>query len=41
MIAVESGSDRVGQWVSEQRDVRADYQYLFGEEPGLVDPWQS
>lgn len=37
MIAVESGSSRVGQWVSEQRDVRADYQRLFGEEPGRVD----
>lgn len=37
MIAVESGSKRVGQWVSERRDVRADYRLLFGEEPGQVD----
>lgn len=37
MIAVESGSDRVGQWVSERRDVRADYRRAFGEEPGYVD----
>jgi hypothetical protein len=37
MIAVESGSGRVGLWVNERRDVRADYQRLFGEEPGRVD----
>ena len=37
MIAIESGSDRVGQWVSERRDVRADYRRAFGEEPGYVD----
>lgn len=37
MIAVESGSDRIGQWVSERRDVRADYRRAFGEEPGYVD----
>ncbi len=37
MIAVESGFKRVGQWVSEHRDVRADYRLLFGEEPPQVD----
>lgn len=37
MIVVESGSKWVGQWVSERRDVRADYRLLFGEEPGQVD----
>lgn len=37
MIAVESGSSRVGQWISERRDVRADYQLLFGEKPDQVD----
>jgi hypothetical protein len=37
MIAVESGTGRVEQWVSERRDVRADYQRLFGEKPGRVD----
>ncbi len=37
MIAIESGSDRVGQWVSERRDVLADYRQLFGGEPGHVD----
>lgn len=33
MIAIESGSDRVGQWVNERRDVRADYRRAFGKEP--------
>lgn len=37
MIAIESGSDRVGQWINERRDVRADYRRAFGEEPGQVD----
>lgn len=37
MIAIESGPDRIGQWVSERRDVRADYRRVFGEEPGHVD----
>ncbi|WP_430232099.1 DUF3047 domain-containing protein [Nitrosomonas communis] len=37
MIAVESGSERVGQWVSERRDVRDDYRLLFGEEPDQVN----
>ncbi|MGH8762531.1 MAG: DUF3047 domain-containing protein [Nitrosospira sp.] len=37
MIAVESGPGRIGQWVNERRDVRADYQRLFGGEPGRVD----
>jgi hypothetical protein len=32
MLAVESGSDRVGQWISEERDILADYRKLFGEE---------
>ncbi len=36
MVAVESGDARVGQWVAERRDVRADYRRLFGEEPGRV-----
>lgn len=37
MVAVESGSNQLGQWVTEQRDVAADYRQLFGEEPGSVD----
>lgn len=37
MIAVESGPARLNQWVSEKRDVHADYRRLFGEKPGRVD----
>ena len=33
MIVVESGSARVGRWVSERRDLLADYRAAFGEEP--------
>jgi len=31
-IVVDSGAERLGQWVSHQRDVVADYQRLFGDE---------
>lgn len=34
MIAVRGTGDPVGSWVSERRDVRADYRRLFGTEPG-------
>lgn len=37
MIAVESGVDRIGQWIQINRDVLADYRRIFGEEPGAVD----
>lgn len=33
MLAVESGSDKSGIWVTEERDVLADYRRLFGEKP--------
>jgi len=36
MVAVTSGPGRLGQWVSEQRNVAEDYRRLFGEEPGSV-----
>jgi len=36
MVAVESGPDRVGQWISEERDILADYRRLFGEEPRQI-----
>lgn len=32
MIVVESGADRAGQWVTETRDVAADFRAAFGEE---------
>ena len=37
MIAVQSGTDHIGRWMMQSRDVRADYRRLFGEEPGRVD----
>ena len=36
MIAVESGRDKLGQWLEETRNVEEDYRRLFGEEPGRV-----
>jgi hypothetical protein len=36
MMPVRSGSTRVGQWVQERRDVRADYREAFGEKPPPV-----
>jgi regulator of sigma D len=33
MIAVESGSARVGQWLDEKRDLLEDYRKCFGEDP--------
>jgi hypothetical protein len=35
-LAVESGADRVGQWLNYRRDIRADFQKAFGEEPGAL-----
>ncbi|GGO77016.1 hypothetical protein GCM10011348_05620 [Marinobacterium nitratireducens] len=36
MIAVRGRDDAVATWISERRDVRADYRRLFGEEPPAV-----
>lgn len=36
MLALQSGPGRLGEWLSEERDVAADYRRLFGEEPPLV-----
>ncbi|MEC7376455.1 MAG: DUF3047 domain-containing protein, partial [Pseudomonadota bacterium] len=33
MVAVNSGSDRTGEWVTVQRDIVADYRQAFGEAP--------
>ncbi len=33
MLAVESGPERAGQWITEERDILADYHRLFGGEP--------
>jgi Protein of unknown function (DUF3047) len=36
IIAVESGKAKLGQWLSESRNVEEDYRRLFGEAPGKV-----
>ena len=36
LVVVRSGSAQLGQWQHEERDVRADYRRIFGEEPPLV-----
>lgn len=36
MLVVESGPAHLGQWLTFRRDVRADYQRLFGEPAGPI-----
>jgi hypothetical protein len=33
MVAVESGNGKAGQWLTEKRDLLADYRHLFGADP--------
>lgn len=35
-LVVESGPARLNQWLDYERDVRADYRKVFGEEPGRL-----
>ena len=35
-LVVESGAGRLKQWVDYERNIRADYQEVFGEEPGAL-----
>ena len=36
MVAVESGMENTGKWVSEKRNIFEDYKRHFGDEPGNV-----
>ena len=36
MIVVESGPEKINQWVSEERNVFEDYRKAFGEDPPLI-----
>lgn len=36
MIVVESGSSRLGTWITEERDLYRDYRQAFGDEPPTV-----
>lgn len=33
-ITIRVGDDQVGQWVTEKRNIKKDYENLFGKEPG-------
>jgi hypothetical protein len=35
-LVVESGPARLNQWLDYERDIRADYRQVFGEEPGRL-----
>ena len=35
-LVVESGAARLNQWLDYERDIRADYRRVFGEEPGAL-----
>ena len=35
-IVVESGADRLNQWLSYERNIKADYEKAFGEAPGAL-----
>lgn len=37
MIAVESGSKKLGQWVTEKRNIRADFLRYFGRDVTTID----
>ena len=36
MIAIESGPEQAGQWLTERRNIIADYRKAFGEEPPKI-----
>ncbi len=36
MFVVQGGSDKLRQWVTEERNVYEDYQQAFGEEPAMI-----
>ncbi len=36
MFVVESGEDKINQWVEEERDVYKDYKKAFGDEPPMI-----
>ena len=35
-IVVESGPDRLNQWLMYERDIKKDYENAFGEPPGAL-----
>jgi hypothetical protein len=41
MMVVDSGEEKLGQWVTHTRDVAADFQRAFGEESATLPPLQA
>ena len=41
LIVVNSGEQRLGQWVSHERDLAADFKRAFGEESNALPPLQA
>ena len=41
LIVVNSGEQRLGQWVNHDRDLAADFQRAFGEESNTLPPLQA
>jgi len=37
MLALQSGNGKIGEWVSEKRNIRDDFQKLFGEDLRYID----
>ena len=37
MLAVRSGNNKIGQWVSEHRNIREDFNKLFGDDATKID----
>jgi hypothetical protein len=37
MIVVQSGAERLGSWVEEERNVYEDYKAAFGEQPPMIN----
>jgi hypothetical protein len=37
MIVVESGTQNVGMWIDEERNIYEDYKKAFGEEPPMIN----
>ena len=37
MVVVESGSQKVGLWIDEERNIYEDYKQAFGEEPPMIN----
>ncbi len=35
-LVVESGGSRLNQWLDYERDIRADFRAVFGEDPGRL-----